>query len=141
MDPITNIIRVLTYAGLIPLVILNILSLFFPGPWSQWMIFYTAIILSFIAGMQWGISIELERSLWVLVFSILGSLWAWGSLLLTDMTVTFIFQFFGFCFLYLIDVKLVPEDAYPMQYLITRKRATLLFALMLLIQIGIQTIK
>ena len=141
MDPITNIIRLLTYAGLIPLIILNILSIYLPGPWAQWMVFYTAIILSFVAGMQWGISIEIERSLWVLIFSILGSLWAWTSLLLPDLSLTFIFQLFGLCFLYFIDIKLIPEDAYPLQYLITRKRATLIFALMLLIQISIQYLK
>ena len=84
MDLITNIIRLLTYAGLIPLVALNILSIWVPGPWAQWMTYYTAIILSFIAGMQWGISIELERSLWVLIFSITCSLWAWASLLLSN---------------------------------------------------------
>lgn len=141
MDPITNIIRFLTYAGLIPLIILNILSLSIPGPWAQWMVFYTAIILSFVAGMQWGISIELERSLWVLIFSILGSLWAWISLLLSDLSLTFSFQLLGLCVLYLIDIKLIPEDAYPLQYLITRRRTTLIFALMLLTQISIQYVK
>lgn len=141
MDPITNIIRILTYAGLIPLVLLNMLSLHMPGPWSQWMVYYGAVILSFIAGMQWGISIELERSLWVLIFSIICSLLAWASLLLSDITYTFICQLIGLLFLYLIDIKLIPEDAYPVQYLITRKRATLFFALMLVIQLYIQYIK
>ncbi|MDG2348901.1 MAG: DUF3429 domain-containing protein [Gammaproteobacteria bacterium] len=141
MDPVTNIIRLLTYAGLIPLVLLNILSLYIPGPWSQWMVYYGAVILSFIAGMQWGISIELERSLWVLIFSIACSLLAWASLLLPDITYTFICQLIGFFFLYLIDFKLIPEDAYPVQYLITRKRATLIFVLMLVLQLYIQSIK
>ncbi len=141
MDPVTNIIRLLTYAGLIPLVLLNILSLYIPGPWSQWMVYYGAVILSFIAGMQWGISIELERSLWVLIFSISCSLLAWASLLLPYITYTFICQLIGFFFLYLIDVKLIPEDAYPVQYLITRKRATLIFVLMLVLQLYIQSIK
>lgn len=140
MDPITNIIRILTYAGLIPMIILNILSVYLPGPWTQWMVYYGAIILSFIAGMQWGISIELERSLWVLIFSITGSLWAWGSLLLTNIVSTLICQLIGLYLLYLIDINMIPDDAYPVQYLTTRKRATFIFALMLLIQIGIQTI-
>lgn len=141
MDPVTNIIRLLTYAGLIPLVLLNLLSLYIPGPWSQWMVYYGAVILSFIAGMQWGISIELERSLWVLIFSIACSLLAWASLLLPHITYTFICQLIGFFFLYLIDIKLIPEDAYPVQYLITRKRATLIFVLMLVLQLYIQSIK
>lgn len=138
MDPVTNIIRFLTYAGLMPLILLNVLSFYIAGPWAQWMIYYAAIILSFIAGMQWGISIELERSLWTLIFSIFGSLWAWASLLFTSIIVTICFQLFGLFFLYLVDVKLIPEDAYPFQYLITRKRATLFFGLMLIVQIYVQ---
>ncbi|MEE2769686.1 MAG: DUF3429 domain-containing protein [Pseudomonadota bacterium] len=140
MDLITNIIRLLTYAGLIPLVALNILSIWVPGPWAQWMTYYTAIILSFIAGMQWGISIELERSLWVLIFSITCSLWAWASLLLSNIIFTFCFQLTGLLFLYWIDVRLIPEDAYPVHYLITRRRASIVFALMLVCQIYIQII-
>lgn len=141
MDPITNIIRIMTYAGLIPLVLLNGLTLYMPGPWAQWMMYYGAIILSFIAGMQWGISIELERSLWVMIFSIICSLFAWVSLLLPQITDTLLCQLIGLFCLYFIDVKLIPEDAYPMQYLITRKRATLFFACMLMLQIYIQFIK
>lgn len=139
MDPITTAIRILTYAGLIPLLVLNCLCLLVGlTPWDQWLITYTAIIISFIAGMQWGISLELERSIWVLLLSIFGSLWGWFTLLFNTAITSLILQIIGMIFLYVIDTKLIPEDAYPVQYLVTRRRATGFFITFLIIQILIQ---
>lgn len=133
MDPITNLIRCLTYAGLVPLLLLNLLNIWTPGPWIQWMVFYVAIIISFISGMQWGISLELERSPWVLLTSVLCSLWAWSSLLLSHTTFSIISQIVALLCLYYIDTSLIPEDAYPVDYTITRKRATVCIMILLVV--------
>lgn len=138
MDPVTQLIRILTYAGVFPFVLMDLFTAYMPGPWSLWMIQYGAVIISFIAGMQWGICLELERSIWVLILSIACALGGWLSLLTTWTALTIGIQILLLWLLYGIDYWLVPEDAYPMQYLITRQRATMGVILLLLIQLGYQ---
>lgn len=81
-----KLVLLLTYAGSIPFIMLTILF-FFPfdlGVYGlpiilKMLVSYTAIILSFMAGSQWGLAINLDKKprTMLLFFSTVSSIVSW----------------------------------------------------------------
>ncbi len=78
--------QALGYAGLIPFAVLALDPLLFqylsPPLASLWLLFYGAVILSFLGGIVWGRSLREPDAGIAMIVSILISLAGWGALLL-----------------------------------------------------------
>ena len=78
--------RIIGLAGLVPFLILTVLSLIGPELWRDWvsvgLIAYGAVILSFLGGITFGMAVDEQQSdnpiYW---FSVLPFLAAWAALL------------------------------------------------------------
>ena len=81
---------------------------------------YGAIILSFIGGMQWGITIQntkINKKLWVvLTISVVPALIGWFSLLAATLT-RFIFMIAGFLLALAVDTRMSTLNFTPTWYL------------------------
>ncbi len=137
MDPINLLISILTFAGAIPFIIATFGIIITQSSFYLFaLIGYGAVIQSFISGMHWGISLEVERSVKTLLISIVFSLLSFLSILFYKIpSIALLIQLFSFNMLYLIDVYIVNEDAYPNQYIITRQIITGIVTAILIINL------
>ena len=58
------VVAVLGYGGLLPFIGLVAAHLMQPpvsAPWSQWLLAYGAVILSFVGALHWGFAMTIER--------------------------------------------------------------------------------
>ncbi|MCX4190462.1 DUF3429 domain-containing protein [Methylophaga sp. OBS3] len=78
----TRLHQLLGYAGLIPFVGLAIISMtgIYPNS-SEWLLTYAALILSFLGGLLWVITMQYELPKHVPFVSVGLMLWAWCWLL------------------------------------------------------------
>ena len=137
MDPINLLISILTFAGAIPFIIATFGIIITQSSFYLFaLIGYGSVIQSFISGMHWGISLEVERSVKTLLISIVFSLLSFLSILFYKIpSIALLIQLFSFNMLYLIDVYIVNEDAYPNQYIITRQIITGIVTAILIINL------
>jgi hypothetical protein len=136
MDPIRLLIQCLTYSGIIPFFLCFILAIQNSPGWLFILLAYGAVIQSFIAGMHWGISIEVERSVTALVISIILAIWAWFSVLLICYPlVAIIMQISGFLALFMVDYCIISGDNYPYQFHRLRQHVTLIVIIVLIAHI------
>ncbi|MDR5904624.1 DUF3429 domain-containing protein [Franzmannia qiaohouensis] len=86
-------------AGLLPFAFTLLMAWVAPAGWQAWAIsaflFYSAVILSFLGGIQWGVAMTLdapEDAAFAsrMLRSMLPSLIAWPALLLPDLAATLI---------------------------------------------------
>lgn len=118
----------LTYAGALPFVVFNImLLLHFDFVLSTEFIYkafltYGAIIMSFLAGMHWGIAITMSQpmSVYLLLSSNVVAILAWICLILNIHFLTLILL--GILYLYqlVIDCKLAKDHLLTKGFLLTR---------------------
>ena len=136
MDPIRLLIQCLTYSGIIPFILCFILAIQNSPGWIFILCAYGAVIQSFIAGMHWGISLEVERSVWTLVISIFLAIWAWFSVLLICYPlIAILMQISGFFALYMVDYYAISGDNYPYQFHRLRQHVTLIVIIILIAHI------
>ena len=133
MDPIKLLIKILTYAGTIPFFLSYILAVQHTPGWIMILLTYGAVIQSFIAGMHWGVSLELARSVRVLYLCIIICLWSWVSVLLMCFPmIAILMQIVGFFALYLVDCYVVSSEAYPYKFINLRQHVTTIVIIILL---------
>ena len=127
---------VLGYLGLIPFIGLTCLMLFRVDPGvevSRLLGTYSAIILSFLGGIHWGIATENSLSKTVnssklnmhLILSVIPSLLGWAGLIAPEFT-GFCIIIFGFVFVLVIDLRIEQMDIVPDWYPRLRKHLTLI---------------
>ena len=124
----TQLARILTYAGTLPLITCVALS-FAPIDGIDHKLFassYSAIILSFLCGIHWAIFLYFSDkfSLNLFITSNLIALLAWCSLLVAHQQIALIFQGLCFLFLLMLDFKLRREDILPEWFYQLRRNAT-----------------
>lgn len=108
-----ELIRTLTYAGAIPFVGLS-LCIFYEYtlidsiPNLFLYITYSAIILSFLAGMNWGQALNTpnKTAKYLFITSNVIALLAWGCLLIQQSLIALALFALGFMFQLIIDLKL-----------------------------------
>lgn len=76
-------------AGLIPFILLPLISPFAELPLQQWQLSYAALIFSFLGGIIWLGSLHKQSTWHISWVSILVMLWAWSWLLLDSLSVPF----------------------------------------------------
>ncbi|MDG2187822.1 MAG: DUF3429 domain-containing protein [Hyphomicrobiales bacterium] len=107
-----SINRFLTISGVLPFLIILVLSLFkiYPNLFDyQFMIFtYSAIIISFISGSHWGIVIDVPDRKRIKIESNIITLIAWLCVLV-DSIHTLIVLIFCFIYLQYIDIRLKKQ--------------------------------
>lgn len=146
-QPATQLMTRLAYLGLLPFVIGLIClwtetRLFDIAP-QQLFIAYSAIILSFLAGILWGNAIDhiqhkLSRN--ALLLSILFSLIAWGVLLRAPerFALSVLLLLFGFIAVWFAEMKIrqIEKEGQPADYQPMRNRLTGIVALIHLIALA-----
>lgn len=76
-NPINSTHRLFGYSGLIPFLALPLTIAMYGNQYDLWLISYAALIFSFLGGILWMASLQVElpkHTLWV---SILVMLWGW----------------------------------------------------------------
>jgi Protein of unknown function (DUF3429) len=133
--------NVLTYAGTLPLLAAALgplLSLATPAHAMFIATTYSAIIITFLAGMHWAVYVffadTCPRNL--LLTSNAAALLAWLSLLWPEQPWGFLLQ--NLCFLYLLtlDYKLHAAGILPQWFYALRRNATVIVVLSLSIMMG-----
>ena len=112
----TKTIKILGYAGLLPFVLLLLISAFSTGHFAQQaaesMLFYAAMILTFLGAVHWGYVLaadncaaEKKRLYWAVTPSLIG----WVALMLpAQLAIVLLMLAFALC--WWIDTKLYVED-------------------------------
>ncbi|MEJ2763423.1 DUF3429 domain-containing protein [Photobacterium sp. MCCC 1A19761] len=146
-QPVTNLMTRLAYLGLLPFII-SLICLWtdtrlFDIPPQQLFIAYSAVILSFLAGILWGNAIDhirhqLSRN--ALILSILFSLIAWGVLLRAPehFALSVLLLLFGFVAVWFAEMKIrqIEKEGQPADYQPMRNRLTGIVALIHLIALA-----
>ncbi|SDH07766.1 DUF3429 domain-containing protein [Pseudomonas abietaniphila] len=133
-------VGLLGYGGLLPFLGLLLLILFsaeYRPLWTQALLAYGAVILSFVGALHWGFAMTLqglsadqcrERFIW----SVIPALIAWPAMLLAA-PLGCLLLIFGFVAHYWQDRRLVKATTLPAWYLPMRLRLTLVASLCLLL--------
>ena len=131
-----NIMNWLTYLGLIPFILTLVLSFSLVNHSYAQLAFlcYGAVILSFLAGIHWGLAFQKPRldCFYLILSSNVIALLAWVSLLLSISVVSIIFLLVGFIIQCAIDCRLQWCGVIPRWYLLMRVRVTLIVVIMLI---------
>ena len=121
--------------GLVPFITLFLLSLFFDGYIYAYLSFalssYSALILSFLGGVQWGCNLtapipkmSAPKSLGIrLSLSVVPSLMGWMTMFLEG-SIKFLLMAFLFLAVFAVDIRFERLKIYPPWYLIIRKPLT-----------------
>lgn len=128
----------LSLAGLLPFVALSIGVAFdLLAHATTALIAYAAVILSFLGGIQWGVSMmsreDDSRSAWVMGMSIAPSLVAWGSLLTPQLSLAFIIALAGLASALAVDRALMRMAMLPLWFWQLRVRITAIVSFCLLL--------
>jgi hypothetical protein len=129
----------LGYGGLLPFIALALLILVDPAHallWSDALVGYGAVILSFVGALHWGFAMmapgldaSLRRN--AFVWSVFPALIAWPAVLLTS-TLASLILVGGFLLHLLQDLRLAIPAQLPAWYLPLRKQLTLVACVCLL---------
>ncbi|AHF00733.1 hypothetical protein THIAE_02155 [Thiomicrospira aerophila AL3] len=130
--------KVFTYAGMLPFIYGALAALgFAPGlelwpdwiSWPQAMIFYAAVILSFLAGVQWGRSLQSglteSASLGLLVTANIIAVAVWVLLMLNDSSWAVLGLMLGFMLALAVDYVALRQQDQQAWFFKLRWQATL----------------
>lgn len=133
----TMVAQVLTYAGIIPFLLLGIaVSLQAEGlNYSLALFTYGAVIISFLCGIHWAaflfFSQQCTRNL--LLYSNVIALVGWLSVLSVKAYWTVALQIFCFLSLLILDLELYRKKLIPLWFFQLRRNATIMVAVLLLL--------
>ncbi|WP_089658755.1 DUF3429 domain-containing protein [Franzmannia pantelleriensis] len=120
-------------AGLLPFAMTLTMAWVAPSDWQAWAVsaflFYSAVILSFLGGVQWGVAMSLdapEDAAFAarMLRSMLPSLIAWPALLLSDLAATVILLA-GYLLIHAYESQPVSRARLPGWYRSLRRSLTL----------------
>lgn len=128
----TRTAKVLTWLGLLPFLIGSIIAVLPQGEqlWPILVVFvstYAALIVTFIAGSQWGITRhhgEQPSSL-ILILSNVITLLAWLGILFPSWVVSWLILLACLWLVLAVDYKLMKQGVWPLAYLKLRLMATI----------------
>ncbi len=146
----TKLMHMLTYLGAIPFVICAIAIAFDISPipidghhsfpsWEMILLTYSAIILSFMGGIHWGVAMHtpekdgtLKRALWSNVLSLTG----WLVLLIPSTFIALSILCAFYIILWVSDVRYTKRGIFPLWFATMRTRVSYLVITSLLIAIA-----
>lgn len=126
-----RIVTALTTAGIIPFASLALLSWYQTHfPYTSiaidfLVLGYAAVIISFIAGTHWGVSLLTENTARLLIWSNIITLAAWAGLSIPDVMLSALTMIICLSLLLWIDFKLYKSGIHPKWYIILRAAITL----------------
>jgi hypothetical protein len=101
---------------------------------------YTALIVTFIAGSQWGVSFQMEKksASKVMVFSNIATILAWLGILVPSWVISFVMLIICLWLVWVVDFKLFKKGIWPGNYLKLRTYITIVASvcLALLLYLG-----
>lgn len=127
--PLPAVVACLGYGGLLPFVFLSLGGMLDPGhgpAWSEALLAYGAVILSFVGALHWGFAMSLhglserQRSA-AFVWSVVPALLAWPALLLPPLQAA-VLLIAGFAANYWRDCRLAQQTELAVWYLPLRFR-------------------
>ena len=132
----------LTIAGLIPFVIGTVYQInpemLPPWNWLALIIpYYSAVILAFLGGIQWGVSLShphISTPQWLIVSNV-TALIAFVSLLLPSLTITLVTLLIGYGIALAADIRIFQSARPPHGYRALRVVITSIVGILLLINI------
>ena len=134
--------QILGYAGATPFIGLGFLLMFAGKQFTPFiasaLLFYGAIILSFLGGLHWGRIASSQHNQanekWILIYSVIPALIGWASVLLYPIWGGVIWlQISGFIFAYIMDVHLLKSSIWQQWMPKLRFHLTLAASLSLII--------
>jgi hypothetical protein len=142
----TRIYSILTYAGALPftafalLPLLGVSAIQRIGSVDYIAAVYALTIVSFMAGVHWGMALDPQRTEWpvnLFLSSNAVTIMAWLVFLSTTPKITLIIGILAFLYLLWVDYRLYSLNMLTAHYLQTRRRVTALVVLSLLMIVGI----
>jgi hypothetical protein len=149
-NPTTNLYQTLTYLGTIPFLFAALIGLspyliipdFIGGDIAYsgfkakaLMHSYAVVILSFLAGIQWGISFQQDKPTRLLLVSNVLAILAWLSLMAFATKFALSVLFFGFIIALITDLLAHNNQLIPTWFWQLRQKASFIVCLSLLIVI------
>jgi hypothetical protein len=140
-ETIPQIAIILGYGGATPFVTLAVLSILFQEHFFiEALIVYAAVILSFLGGLYWGVTMNnLSRNDFTanlktnLCISVTPSLLAWGTLLIEDLKIAITLLSLGFLAQLVVDIIGTKNEYLPYWYNALRIPLTAIVILCLVI--------
>lgn len=141
----TRIYSILAYAGALPflacalLPLLDVRSIKLIGSVDYIAAAYALTIVSFMAGIHWGIALDPQRTEWpvnLFLSSNAVTIMAWLAFLTTTPKITLIICILAFLYLLRVDYHLYALNLLTAHYLQTRRNVTALVVVSLLWVIG-----
>ena len=142
----TRIYSILTYAGALPFIacalmpLLGVSSIKLIGSFDYIAAVYALTIVSFMAGVHWGMALDQQRTEWpvnLFLSSNAVTIIAWLAFLTTTPKITLIACILAFLYLLWVDYRLYYLKLLTAHYLQTRRNVTALVAISLLLIVGI----
>jgi uncharacterized membrane protein len=134
-DPFSRQASLLSYLGVLPLIFCAaaIIAGYYPDEMTFIQRAYGAVIVSFISGIHWGLSMKdhQRKTIWLLTTSNVIALLAWGSLLMHHAISAFATLTLAFIILLMIDRKLYRLGHIEPWFIKLRHRLTLLVTIAL----------
>jgi|TARA_B110000977_G_scaffold43147_1_gene58411 hypothetical protein len=132
----------LAHAGVIPFIACTLMISFqietvIVGlSWLDILLSYSLVIISFMSGVHWGQSLDLDqrRSSQLFIMSNICSLSAWFSYLLLSQKLALLLHALIFCLLWLIDRNLKHSKLISTHYYLLRRRISVIVVTCLLSQ-------
>ena len=141
-----KIYSLLTYAGALPFIACALLPLIGVsaiqriGSVDYIAAVYALTIVSFMAGVHWGMALDPQRTEWpvnLFLSSNAVTIMAWLALLTTTPKITLIMGILAFLYLLWVDYRLYSLKLLTAHYFQTRRHVTALVVLSLLMIVGI----
>ena len=142
----TRIYSMLTYAGALPfmacalMTLLGVSSIKLIGSVDYIAAAYALTIVSFMAGVHWGMALDQQRTEWPVnpfLSSNAVTIMAWLAFLTTTPKITLIICILAFLYLLWVDYRLYSLNLLTTHYFQTRRHVTALVVLSLLLMVGI----
>ena len=127
----TVIHKILGYLGLIPFLALSSLAIYGWSYANTLLISYSLLIVTFLAGILWSMTLKYHLSSWLAIFSNMVMLASWGLMLISDMHGIYYAISILFILVYLVETFTL-KDLYPEGFYTLRSQLTLIAVLSLL---------
>ena len=142
----TRIYSLLTYAGALPFIacallpLIGVSSIKLIGSVDYIAAVYALAIVSFMAGVHWGMALYPQRTEWpvnLFLSSNAVTIMAWLAFLTTTPKITLIICILAFLYLLWVDYRLYSLNLLTAHYLQTRRNVTALVVISLLLMVGL----
>jgi len=121
-------VKCLGYSGAIPFIVLALIYHLQPGSWVLLaFIAYSAAILSFLGGVNWGVVVNNPKQAddtKILIFSIMPSIIAWVALVIPRNSPVLLMLLMAFILQYIFDRSIKRKHYLPTWYIEMRAKLT-----------------